>query len=235
MTTALDIIKSAMSKIGKLAAGETPSSEDIALCIDRLNGLYGSFENEDVFNYAQIETVATLPANTITRTIGTGLQINVARPVKLLSGNFSRVNNIDYAMDVIDGDTYNAISAKSIIGSIAPSMCFYDGDTTTPTIYFWPYALTSVSIHIVTPMSPGTVADQNTTFNFPPGYRRMVEHNLALEISSDFGINPTPFLVAMASSTKRLLKRTNSRVGDLQLEDYDVGYNRADILSGGNP
>jgi hypothetical protein len=231
MTVALDLIRSAMSKIGKLAAGETPSAEDIDVCVDRLNSLLGSFENENLFNYTATETTATLPASTTSRTIGLAAQINVARPVELLPGCFSRVDNTDYPMEVISRQEYNEISTKTLIGSVAPSVCFYDGDMTAPKVYFWPYATNSVELHILTPTAPGAVADQNTVFNFPPGYQRMVENNLALEISPDFNINPTPFLVAMAASTKRLLKRTNHKVGQLQV-NYPEPYQRGDITSG---
>lgn len=233
MATTLELISSAMSKINKLQAGETPAAEDVDVCIDRLNTLLGSFENENLFNYATQETIATLPANTVSRTIGSGLQINVPRPVKLLPGCFSRVQDIDYPIEVVTEQEYNDISLKSQIGAVSPSKCFYDGLTTTANVYFWPYAVTSAEIHIVTPISPGTAADQNTVFTFPPGYQRMIENNLAIEIAPDFNIAPSPMLVAMASSSKRLLKRTNSRVGQLQMGYYDQrGLVAGDIIGG---
>jgi hypothetical protein len=167
------------------------------------------------------------------RTCSTGLQINVARPVKLLPAGFSRVQNIDYPLEVITEPEYTDLSLKSQIGAVAPSVCFYDGDTSTANVYFWPYAVTSVELHILTPTSPGTAADQNTSFNFPPGYQRMIENNLAMEICSDFNIAPTPMLAAMASSTKRLLKRTNSRVGQLKMNYFgDRGLVAGDIIGG---
>jgi hypothetical protein len=231
---ALTLIKSAMSKINKLAVGETPAAEDIAVGIERLNALLGAYESDNLFNYATTKTVATLPANTTSRTIGTGLQINVARPIKILKGSFTRVGTLDYDLEPISEPEYNEFSLKSSISSVAPAVCFYDGDMTTANVYFYPVAVTSVELHIVTPLPPGTAATESTSFNWPPGYQRMVENNLAIEIAPDFNTQPSALLVAMAASSKRALKRVNQRVPQLNVRYRDPGYMTAGDFIGGN-
>lgn len=220
-TTALVLIASAMSKIGKLAAGETVSSEDAAVCVERLNALTTSLEAEGLFSYAMTRTVATLAANTTSLTIGPAMQIAMVRPVKLLKGSFGRVSGIDYAIEPIAEAEYNAISLKSQIGSVAPAVCFYDGGLPTGIVYFWPYAGTSVELHLLSPATQGIAVTSNSTFDFPPGYQRMFEYNLAVDIAPDFQVVPSVLVVSMAAASRRALRR-NAPVAQLR---FDVQMN----------
>jgi hypothetical protein len=215
--TALELIESALSKIQILAAGETVSAEDADVCLKRLNALVESWEGEDLFAYTTQDTTFTLPANTVSRTIGPSQQIDVNRPVKILRGSFSRLNNIDYRLDPITEVEYNQITLKSNSSSVAPSVCFFDGNTPTGTVYFWPPVGTAVEVHLITPEQGGVATDLTTAYLLPPGYQRALELNLALEVAPDFSINPSPFLMGQAANAKRELKKSNSRVPQMDL------------------
>lgn len=229
MTTALDLIEAAMSKCNVLAAGETPSAEDAAVGLDRLNALMTALENENIFNYTTTDTTFTLPASTTSRTIGAAMQIAMVRPTKLLRGSFSRLNNIDYPLEPISEQEYNAISIKSTLNAIAPEVMFYDGGTPTGIVYFWPPVAASVEVHLLSPAPGGEATSTSTVYNFAPGYRRMIENGLAIEIAPDFNTVPPPLVVAMYMSAKRQLKRTNARTPQLDMPVYDRG--RSDINS----
>lgn len=218
MTTALALFKAAMSKINMLAAGETPSAEDQEVCLDRLNALMTALENEGMFNYTTTDTIATLPANTTSRTIGPAQQIAMTRPVRILRGSFGRIGGIDYRIDPVSEIEYNEISLKSSIGAVAPAVCFYDGGTPTGTVYFWPVSGGSVELHIITPAPGGVAVDGTTTYDFPPGYQRMIENLLALEIAPDFNTEASPQVRLMAMSAMRKIKRTNARTPQLDLD-----------------
>jgi hypothetical protein len=233
-TTALDLIEAAMSKINMLAAGETVSAEDADVCLNRLNSLMTSLENEGMFNYTTTKTIATLPASTTSRTIGAAQQIAMTRPVKILKGSFGRIGAIDYPIDPVSEPEYNAISLKSSIGSVAPCICFYDGGNPTGNVYFWPTASTSVELHLITPAPGGVATATTTTYDFPPGYKRMVENNLAIEIAADFNVSPSPMLQGMAANSKRLLKRTNYCTPQMEVRYPGVGRGNSpsDFISG---
>lgn len=227
-TTALDLINAAMSKVNMLAAGETASAEDAAVCLDRLNALMTALENENIFNYTTTDTVFSLPASTTSRTIGAAMQIAMVRPTKLLRGSFSRLNGVDYPIEPISEQEYNAISIKSTLNAIAPEVMFYDGGTPTGIVYFWPPTASSVEVHLLSPAPGGEATSVATVYNFAPGYRRMIENGLAVEIAPDFNTNPPPLVVAMYISAKRQLKRTNARVPQL---DFPIRIGRSDITT----
>jgi hypothetical protein len=233
MSTALSYIEAAMGKIGVLSAGEVVSAEDADVGLARLNSLLDALENEGMYGYATTDTVFTLPASTTSRTIGPAMQIPMTRPVKILPGSFSRLNSIDYPLESISEPEYNAISLKSSIGAVAPSVCFYDGGSPTGTVYFWPTAQSSVEVHLITPTAQTVAAATTTDLVFPPGYQRYIENQLAIEMAPDFGVTPSPMLMGMAANQKRLIKRTNHRVPMLDLPRVGgKGSSPSDFISG---
>ena len=120
-------------------------------------------------------------------------------------------------LKVVNEDDYNAIRLKSSVSGTAPEVCFYDGGSPTGIVYFWPTASTSVSVTIITPTAKTAATDTTTAFVFPPGYDRYIENALALEMSPDFDVKPSPFLMGAAANAKRLIKRSNARIPQLDI------------------
>ena len=217
MPTALDLIESALGKIGMFGAGETLSAADSAIGVKRQNALTDEWLNDNLIAYTTTDTIATLPASTVSRTIGPSQQINVARPTRILPGSFSRIGDIDYPLTPISEPEYNLISLKSSIGSIAPSVCFYDGGSPTGTVSFWPTASQSVELHLITPNPNSVAVDSTTSFVFPPGYQRAIEFALACELAPDFDAVPSAFVMSAAANAKRKLRRANGYTPQLDM------------------
>ena len=216
MTTALEIIESAMGKINMLAAGETVSAEDADLCLSRLNSLVDAWGLESLMAYTTTETVFTLPANTTSRTIGAAQQINVARPVRIELGSFVRVGSNDYPLDAVGEPDYNGIALKSTQNGW-PSKCHFDGGSPTGNVFFWPPASQSVEVHLVTLAPLSQFADTATDYTLPTGYKRALEFNLAIEIAPDFRAQVNPYVAGAAANSKRLIKRMNLSVPQLDM------------------
>lgn len=216
MTTALEIIESAMGKINMLAAGETVSAEDADMCLSRLNSLVDSWGIENLMAYTSTETVFTLPANTTSRTIGAAQQINVARPVRIELGSFVRISDNDYPLDAVGEVDYNGIALKST-QSGWPSKCHFDGGSPTGNVYFWPPASQSVEVHLVTLAPLALFADTATDYTMPTGYKRALEFNLATEIAPDFRAQVSTFVVSAAANAKRAIKRMNHKTPQMDM------------------
>lgn len=221
MATALEIIEAAMSKLGLIGPGDTVSAEDADVSLKRLNALVDSWENEGILGYTHTITTFTLPANTTSRTIGPSLQINCARPTRI-EPSFSRIDGIDAPLKPVDRFEYDKIAEKTY-ASTYPEVCFFDGGTPTGVVYFWPAVGSAVEVHLVTPETGG-IATLVTDYVFPPGYQRALENGLAIEIAPDFGVNLTPFLISTAASSKRLIRRQNLRVPQLDFENHGRRY-----------
>lgn len=235
MTTALQIIESAMGKINMIAAGETLSAEDADLCLSRLNTMVDAWGLENLMCYTTTETTFTLPANTTSRTIGTGQQINVARPVRIELGSFTRISGIDRQLTPASEREYNSISLKST-ASGWPVVAHFDGGSPTGNVYFWPPASEAAEVHLVTLAPISQFADLATEYTLPPGYQRALENNLAVEIAPDFRREVSPMVAGAAANSKRQIKRMNhkapqmdmpqslSRRGSPSIGDFYGGY-----------
>jgi hypothetical protein len=233
--SALDLIESALGRIQVLAAGETVAAEDAATCLARLNSLVSAWEAEGMFAYTITETVFTLPANTTTMTIGPLQQVDLMRPIKVLLGSFTRINNVDYRLNPATQTEYNLIGLKSAYNALAPSIVYYDGETPTGNLYFWPPVGGDVEVHLMTPEEGGRAEDLYTSYLFPDGYQRAIELALAIDIAPDFSITPSPYLLQQAATAQRAVKRQNQRVPELDMAyPSDTKHSSVyDLLSGG--
>lgn len=229
MTTSLQIIESAMSKINILSIGEVVSAEDSQLGLDRLNALIDALLIEPTFQFQSTETTFTLPASTQTRTIGTGMQINVARPTRI-EPSFVRVDGIDYPLEPIGENEYNAITLKTV-SSFVPSVCFFDSGSPTGLVYFWPTASVSCEVHLFTLTALTQFADLTTDYTLPPGYQRYLEFALAVEIAPDFRVQPSPQVLGQAAASKRVIKRSNHQTPQLEVGQAR-GNSPSDWISG---
>lgn len=224
MSTVLEFVKLAMGKIGAIGAGETPSGDDAALVLGRMNALIDSLGGEQMFAYTTTTTTATLTAGDSQLTIGTGLEINVARPVRILPQSFSRVGGIDYPLLPVTQDEFNNIAIKTLT-SVAPAVCYYGGQASSGTVDFWPVTTASVTLYIVTPTRLSENTSLTTELVIPPGYRRYFEYAVAVEIWPHFfPEKDIPImLVKMAAGAKRSIEAMNYRVPQLAMEQVTGG------------
>ena len=220
MTTALDIIKSAMGKIGQIGAGETPSGDDTSLCLERLNSLLDTLDLESVYAFTTLETVFTLPAATSSRTIGPTLQIDMARPTRLLDRCYTTLQGIDRELKVLSEPEFNMIALKDLDGFV-PEFCYYSAGIPTGEVHFYPRASSAVEVHLFTPNLVNQIAfdDIATALELSAGYKRFLEYALAVEIAPDFNTQPTALLLAAATNAKRTIKRSNYIVPQLRMDD----------------
>jgi hypothetical protein len=60
-------------------------------------------------------------------------------------------------------------------------------------------------------------ADTATDYTLPTGYKRALEFNLAVEVAPDFRAQVSPYVAGAASNSKRLIKRMNHTVPQLDM------------------
>lgn len=232
MTTAIKIIQGAMNSLGLLGAGQNARGIDAEHCLGRLNTLLNAMNLGPTFAYTDTETVFALPANTTSRTIGVAQQIAIARPDRIETSSFVRVGNLDYPLLPVDHETYNGIVMKTLSGPW-PAVCYWDGGSPNGVIYFWPQG--ACSVHLVTSASVGLFADLTTDYSLPNGYERMFQYSLAEEIAPDFEVQPSASVVKIAQQTRRMVKRINLTVSQLdipQIAEQEGRYILADFIAG---
>ena len=214
MASANTVINEALMAIGQLAEGESPSAETAQSALRRLNSMVESMNNESLQIYQIQDEIFTLPANSTTRTIGVGAQLNTAWPIKILESSFVRdpVNapSVDFPIAIINNDEYSAITVKSVTGPY-PQVIYYDRAYPVGTLYFWPVPSASLSLHLSTWKQLSSFAALATTLSLPPGYEEMLTFNLAIRLAPSFGVSASQEVRQIASESKRNLKRVNGQ------------------------
>lgn len=204
-TTAEELVTGAYSLLGVLASGETLSAEDANTGLTLLNNMLDSWNTERLNIYSVQDHTATLSGQTLT--IGPGEDIDVDRPIRLDERCFTRLNNIDYSMRVVNGNQYASLVLKTLTSSY-PFYVFYDADAPTGTLYFWPQPPSPVEVHIRLWKQLPQFTSISDTADLPQGYRRAIIFSLAEELAPQFR-NLDQNIVRIAAKARRNIKRAN--------------------------
>lgn len=239
MATYADVITAALQDLGVLQAGETPSGEDQAYCLTRLNRLLDQWAAERLQIYTVTRSTWTITANDGQYSVGSGGDVNIARPVFV-----EHVSVIDTSTDpdaefplaMITDDAYAGISLKAQTSSY-PSYAYYNPTYPTGTLILWPVPTSSTlqgAIYAAAAIAQAATA--GTSFSAPPGYQRMMETNLALEVAPGFSRDPSAVLVRAAMDSMAKVKRANYRLSDMSVDRGALAHSQTgagwDIFTG---
>lgn len=233
--TAGSIIERAYRILGDLGAGESMTDYQATVGLDALNAMLDSFSIERLMIYVIKQESLTWPASTSSRTIGSSGDFDTVRPVKIEAGTYFRdSNNIDYPVNIIaNRSVYDDISDKTIESSY-PELLFYETTSTLGTIYLYPVPNQSLTLKLNSWQALTEFNNIASTFTFPPGYRRMLAFNLAVELEGETGLLAPPAAHRIASSSRTTVKQHNHKPILAQTETAYVlhGGRRPDIVAG---
>lgn len=198
MTTALGIITSAMRKAGVLVKNEAPSADEAADGLEMLNDLLASISNDSLIVYARTTESFTLAGGTASYTIGSGATFNTVRPIKIISA-YVRTGNIDYPLQMVNDEQYASIIYKGATG--IPEFLNYTNAFPQATINLYPKPSGSYEIFIVTEKQLSTFT-LNETVSLPPGWKRMLIYNLAIELAPEYGQPASGEVIQIAKDSK---------------------------------
>lgn len=204
MTTGAVLVSDAMMQAGILGASDTVNPNDQNLVLRRLNRMISSWDNEPLMLFALTPDSFTMVSGQADYPSGTYLPSG--RPVSV-DAITVRLSNIDYQVDMIDNQTWNAIPYKPTPG--IPGQCFVDTDYPNTTLRFYPtpYAAFTCFVQARTPLTTDITA--LTDVAMPHGYEKAIVDNLAVDISPSFGMTPTPAMLQSARESRAVLKRNN--------------------------
>ncbi len=224
--TVLDAIKTAMKRIGALAAGETPTNEEAADGLARLNSLVESWHNERLLVYTTTRTTWTMVADTGSYTLGLGGDIAIDRPMFI-----SQIRAIDTSQDpdveidlgrLLTDEEYAAIPDKDQTGTF-PTCVYYNPTSPLGTVTFWPVPTSGALEGVIYAPAPVTgFASLYAIISLPPGYERALIANLATELAPEFGRPVTPELQRIADQSKAVIKIANYRPMHMASDDAIV-------------
>lgn len=224
--TALQLITRALRTIGSLAAGETPTAEEADDCLTILNEMVSAWGTQRQTIFVVARNVYPVTNLVQTYTIGPGATWDQARPLWIQDAGIIQLNNsntpLELPMQIWTVDQWAAESLKQTQSAL-PMALYYDyGFSTTGrgTVSLWPVpSVGTLNIALYTPTALTQFANLATPYTFPPGYDRALRLQLAVELAPEFGRPIDPTLAALAEDAFADIKRANTRLMDLTVDE----------------
>ena len=206
--TAQTIINQAMKRLGVLSQGETPSSEEADDALESLNTMLDSWSTERLGVFDVTETIHTMTVAQAQYTVGSGGDIAITRPLQILRAFIrdNASNPIDYPVRLLNQAEWNRIPSK-LTNSTYPVNLFYDAEFPLGIINLWPVPSAAFKLVFNSVNQLTELTDLATSFSMPPGYKRAVIYNLAVEMAPDFGVQPSRQVFDIADESKANIKR----------------------------
>jgi hypothetical protein len=245
--TVLQMCTASLKRLGVLGEGETPTAEMGADYLERLNDyINDQLTNDRLAIFAITRTVFDLANGTASYTVGLGGTVNVARPATMnMQG--CNVTFIDTSASnptqelplwSLTDDAYQAIVQKDYQATY-PTSWYYNPTYTSSvapygTLTFWPVPNVSTLDGVFyAPAAVQEFTSLSQTIALPPGYRRFLRDNLAVEIAPEYTITPSESLLQSARESKASVLSVNTRISDLGVDLALVPQRqRSNIYSG---
>ena len=168
------------------------------------------------FTYA----IANNPASPATGTpVFTTADFYTTRPIRIV-GAFTRISSSDTPLGLITEQYWNNIQTKSTTAT-TPEKVLYRPSAPFGQIIVYPVANGTVSLHLRAEKMLVQYSTLTDTQYLPPGYQRLLELSLAVELAPEYGSKAAPETVAYLKTALADLMRTNiqklpsSRIGTI--------------------
>ncbi len=217
--TAQDIITSALRRLGVVASGETPTTDELNDGLTALNELIESWSVEDLMVPYRKEESFPLVYGQSSYTIGPGGDFNTERPVFIMDAFIRDAGGYDFALDIIRLKEWARQALKSTISR--PQRMWYEQTYPLGTIRFdyRPVEGLTVFLYSLKPLT--TFPDLTTEIDIPPEYSRALRWNLAGELADEYGRSISQILALNMAESKNMIISHNlaSRMVTSEVDD----------------
>jgi hypothetical protein len=217
----LSLIQASLRILGVVRTGENADSQEVKDAIEALNTMLREWDNERTMVPCLQNQIFDVTPGKSVYTIGLDdtADFYFNRPLAIEKA-FTRFLGFDYPCEIISNDKYQDIFAKTI-QSTFPKYLFYN-PTYQPvgttgmgrmmgTISFWPaFAQSGCSVNLTMWTRLLEYASPSEKIFLPEGYEAAIKWNLAVELSREYGKEPTPFMEKRAMQTKDIIMAANT-------------------------
>jgi hypothetical protein len=217
-TTALSMISRSMRLIGAVGDGETISPYEAQTGLDALNSMLDSLSLDELIVYQIQQEGFAITPNTGSYTIGEAGTFDTTRPALIRGGFFRDSSNNDYPFRVIELAQWDGLTPKNQT-SFNPEYLYYSTAYPLGTINLWPVPSVAGTLYIDSMKQLQQFSNLNNVIDLPPGYKRMIEYNLAVEIAPEFERSVSAEVAKIAIDSKAAVMRINAEAPILGVDD----------------
>jgi transglutaminase-like putative cysteine protease len=128
------------------------------------------------------------------------------RPIRIV-GAFVRVSNVDTPLALITEQYWTNITTKTATGT--PTKLLYRPNIPYGQILLYPTPNAAIQLFIKAERMISPYATLTSTQFLPPGYQRLLELSLAMELAPEYGSQVKPEIIANLRADLDSLIRTN--------------------------
>jgi hypothetical protein len=210
--TAQNLINKSLRLLGVLASGETTTAAEAEDSLYSLNSIIDSLSaNPQYYFCTQAEQFALVPGQN-TYTMGNDPSVSptanwvTQRPIRIV-GAFTRINNVDTPLALITEQYWTNIASKAATG--VPTKLLYRPNVPYGQVLVYPTPNNLIQVFIKAERMISTYATLVSTQYLPPGYQRLLELSLAMELAPEYGTQVKPEILANLRADLDSLIRTN--------------------------
>ena len=217
--SAYDLIEGSMRLLGAIATGETMTADEANDGLNSLNDVLETWSLENLSVWGVDNQTFVSVAGQSLYTIGPTGDFVTTRPVRI-SRMFCTLNGVDFPVELIGEDEYDAISLKTQ-GQDYPEKAVYINSSPLGILKVWPVFTQSLPVTLAIDQVLTQIPTLSTAIGFPPGYYIALKHALAIMLSPDYGITPSSVIVQVEQMAKANIKRANKKKREA---GFDLAY-----------
>ena len=191
------IVNGALTTLGILEQGGTPSTSDSTDALNELNNLWSAWSVDEGLVFAERREQFSLTSSIGSYTIGATGAFATQTPAKIYSATFINAGNRN-ELRLVNGDTYYAHNDLAA-SAVAPDEVYADFnvDPTTGlfTINIWPIVSVSGSLLELAMGCKFQTWNLVTNYNIPPAYQDAINYALAFRLIPRYGVAVNPEIV----------------------------------------
>ncbi len=202
----------AVQELGVLDSGEGLSAQQLADALAACNIMFDNWSSEGLFALSDIITPFALSTGVQSYTIGTGQFINITRPMRIVAASFKNSSGPGGALEVLPETAWTRIPDRQRQSWIIEKL-FWDRGNPTGNVYVSPVpqgATLSAEIHTYVPLTQ--FADATTPITVLPGYTRIINLGLAIELAPQYDMAPSPATLAKFADAAGRVRKLNAEL-----------------------
>lgn len=231
MTTALQLMTTALRKINAYSIGETIDSDVSADGLALLNGLLDAWAIDRLLVYQVVQASYSWASGNVSRTIGSGGNFSATRPSRVESA-FVNDTSGKYELEIIrDRLQYDRTSITTDQSEL-PTHLYYEASYPLGTLYAYPVPSATFTLLLNTWQTLQSFSSNSDALSLPSGYQRALEFNLAVEWAPEFGREASESVQRIARETKAAIMRLNAPTPIMTIDPMLSGATGQNILRG---
>lgn len=211
--SARDLVASALLEIGVLSAGETPSAEDSAWSLQKLQRQIDQWNARRELIFSVGFQLFTMKANHSPHTIGPGGDFDIPlRPTAIVGWNFilngASANPVDVPAHIRDDQWWQDNPLKSLASTISTDL-YYSPDVPLGNCYFFPICQQANPVRLQIWSSLQQAVTLDTKLGFVQGYWDAVVCDLTVRLCPSFNKPVSSDLREQWNRAMRIIEANN--------------------------